>query len=390
MALFLRKNKIPLGIYIHVPFCRSKCEYCDFYSLTSKEPRLWEEYQEAICTHIREAGRLAPTYLVDTIYFGGGTPSYFGADGMVAILNTIRKSFRVASHAEITFEANPDSVNDRLLRKLHHEGFNRVSLGVQCDDDKILKRIGRPHSYEQAKNAVERIRKHGFQNLSLDLIYGLPGQKLEGWKDTLRHVLELKPEHISCYGLKVEEGTPLFTYKDCCNLADDDTQADMYLAAIDILQEHGYHQYEISNFCKKGKVSRHNLKYWNGQEYLGFGPDASSDFGGRRFAICRNLRQYIDGINGGGQVMREMQKVGPGDRAGEYLMLRLRTTAGINGKEYEKKYLMPFAPLEKQLIRCQKAGLAGRGYDGSWHLTPKGFLVSNSIMSDLLLIQEKS
>ena len=390
MALLLRKHRIPLGIYIHVPFCRSKCEYCDFYSLTSKEPQLWEDYLNAMCTHIKEAGRQAPSYVVDTIYFGGGTPTYFGADGMTTILNAVRKNFRVSSRAEISFEANPDSVNDKLLRKLKAEGFNRVSLGVQCDDDKILKRIGRPHTYAQAKNAVARIRKHGFKNLSLDLIYGLPGQSLEGWKSTLENVLKLEPEHMSCYGLKVEPGTPLYEYQDCCNLADDDTQADMYLAAIDILQEHGFHQYEISNFCRKGKVSRHNLKYWTGEEYLGFGPDASSDFGGRRFAIVRDLRQYIDGINNGGQVLRESQNIGTGERAGEYLIMRLRTVAGVDPKEYEKKFMMPFAPLEKELIRCQKNNLAARGYDGSWHLTPKGFLVSNSIMSDLLLIQEKS
>ncbi len=390
MVFLFRKNKIPLGIYIHVPFCRSKCEYCDFYSLTSKDAKLWEDYLDAICIHIKEAGQQASNYLVDTIYFGGGTPSYFGADGMVKILNTIRRNFHVAGHAEITFEANPDSVNERLLRKLRNEGFNRVSLGIQCDDDRILKRIGRPHNYAQAVSAVERIRRLGFKNVSVDLMYGLPGQRLEDWKNTLRHVLQLMPEHISCYGLKVEEGTPLYEYQECCNLADDDTQADMYLAAIEILQEKGYHQYEISNFCRKGKVSRHNLKYWDGGEYLGFGPDASSDFGGSRFAIIRDLRGYIDGIRSGGKVLREMQPVPPRERAGEYLMMRLRTVMGIDPKEYEKKYLMPFAPLEKELKRCQAEGLAAKTYDGRWHLTPKGFLVSNSIISDLLLIQEEN
>jgi len=388
MPLFARKNRIPLGIYIHVPFCRSKCQYCDFYSLTTKEDCLLDGYLSAVCAHIREAGALAPNYIVDTVYFGGGTPSFFGADGMTAILNTVRKSFDVSHSAEITFEANPDSVSDRLLRKLRSEGFNRVSLGIQCDDDEILKKIGRPHNYAQAVSAVQRIRKFGFRNLSLDLMYGLPGQTLEQWERTLENVLSLAPEHISCYGLKVEEGTPLYDYQEFCNLADDDTQADMYLSAIEILRKHGYRQYEISNFCRKGHVSRHNLKYWNGGEYLGFGPDASSDFGGRRFAIVRDLQGYIDGIRSGGQVLREVQEVPPRERAGEYLMMRLRTVSGIDPKEYESRHLLPFAPLEASLETAKNRGLAVKTFDGRWHLTPTGFLVSNSIISDLLLIQE--
>ena len=162
MPFLTRNNKIPLGIYIHVPFCRSKCQYCDFYSLTTKDSRLMESYLQAVCTHIREAGPLAPGYVVDTVYFGGGTPTYFGAEGMATILRAIRKNFDVARTAEITFEANPDSITDRLLRRLRSEGFNRVSLGIQCDNDEILKKIGRPHNYAQAVEAVELIRKRGY------------------------------------------------------------------------------------------------------------------------------------------------------------------------------------------------------------------------------------
>lgn len=390
MPLFSSKNRTPLGIYIHVPFCRSKCQYCDFYSLTNKEDRLLDAYQNAVCTHIRETGPLAPDYIVDTIYFGGGTPSFFGADGMAAILTAIRKSFKVSPAAEITFEANPDSVNDRLLRRLRSEGFNRVSLGVQCDNDEILKKLGRAHNYQQAVAAVERIRKYRFKNLSLDLMYGLPGQSLQDWEQTLKNVLKLQPEHISCYGLRVEEGTPLYDYQEYCNLADDDTQADMYLSAVEILRQHGYRQYEISNFCRKGNVSRHNMKYWNGEPYLGFGPNASSDFGGSRFTIVRDLKKYIEGIRHGGQVLQEVQEIADRERAGEYLMLRLRTSAGIDPKVYERRYLLPFAPLEEYLLDCKERGLATKTFDGRWHLTPNGFLVSNSIITDLQLIQEKN
>ncbi len=390
MALFGKSNKTPLGIYIHVPFCRSKCQYCDFYSVTTKEDKWIDGYQDAVCTHIKEAGPLAPDYVVDTIYFGGGTPSFFGADGMAAILTAIRKSFRVSSTAEITFEANPDSVSDRLLRRLRSEGFNRVSLGIQCDDNEILKKLGRPHTYEQAVAAVQRIRRFGFKNLSVDLMYGLPGQSLLAWEKTLKNVLKLQPEHISCYGLKVEEGTPLYEYQEFCNLADDDTQADMYLSAVEILRQHGYRQYEISNFCRKGNVSRHNLKYWNAEPYLGFGPHASSDFGGSRFTIIRDLKGYIEGIKKGGQVLQEVQQIASRERAGEYLMMRLRTVSGIDPKVYERRFLLPFAPLEACLQECKERGLASKTFDGRWHLTPNGFLVSNSIISDLLLIQEQN
>ncbi len=390
MAILGKKDKKPLGIYIHVPFCRSKCQYCDFYSLTVKDDRLLDAYTSAMCKHIKEAGALAPAYRVDSIYFGGGTPTFFGADGMADLLNAIRHGFDVASDAEITFEANPDSVSDRLLRRLRAEGFNRVSLGIQTDDDDTLKKLGRPHNYEQAVTAVRRIRKAGFRNLSLDLMYGLPGQTLDSWEDTLYNVLKLNPEHTSCYGLKVEPGTPLYEYKDLCNLPDDDAQADMYLSAVEILRSKGYRQYEISNFAKKGIVSRHNLKYWNGGEYLGFGPDASSDFAGKRFKMVRDLTAYIDGIRHGGQVAEDIQEIPPRERAGEYLMMRLRTTVGIQQEEYEKQFLLPFAPLEENLERCVQENLAVRTNEGRYYLTPRGFLVSNSIISDLLLLQEQS
>ena len=390
MSFLKKKNKKPLGIYIHVPFCRSKCQYCDFYSLTSKDDKLMDSYIEATCKHIKEAGSLAPSYQVDTMYFGGGTPSFFGADGMAMILSAIRRGFDVLHDAEITFEANPDSVSQKLLSRLRNEGFNRVSLGIQTDDDAILQKIGRPHTYSQAVLAVERIRKAGFQNLSVDLMYGLPGQTLENWEGTVRNVLKLAPDHISCYGLKVEERTPMYQYKDAINLPDDDMQADMYLAAVEILRSKGYRQYEISNFARKGMISKHNMKYWTGGEYLGFGPDASSDFGGKRFTAVRDLLGYLDGIKHGGKVMAEVHEIPPRERAGEYLMTRLRTTAGILGDDYERHFLLPFTPLEACLQKYASQGYAVQTAEGIWHLTPEGFLISNTIISDLLVLQDQS
>ena len=384
------KNKTPLGIYVHVPFCRSKCQYCDFYSLTCKDDKSIETYIRAICDHIKESGPLTPGYKVDTIYFGGGTPSFLGADALATILTTIRRVFDVDPNAEITLEANPDSLSDQLLRRVRAEGFNRISLGVQTDDDELLKKLGRPHDYAQVVGAVQRIRKAGFKNLSLDLMYGLPGQTLLNWKDTLERVVTLNPDHISCYALKVEENTPLYACKDILNIADDDVQAEMYLAGVEILRSHGFRQYEISNFARKGLYSRHNMKYWTGGEYLGFGPAASSDFGGRRFTIIRDLQGYVNGIKTGGTILDEVDEVPLRERAGEYLMLRLRTISGINRYEYERKFLLPFDEIEAALERSRSMGYAMRSEEGRWRLTPRGYLISNDIITDLLLIQDKS
>ena len=389
MPILPRNEKTPLGIYIHIPFCRSKCQYCDFYSTACPEKKLMHDYVKAVCAHIKETGPQAPGYRVDTVYFGGGTPSILPPDALAAILTAVRHSFDVSPKAEITFEANPDSVNFRLLWRLKSEGFNRVSLGIQSDDDDMLQRLGRPHTYEDAVNAVKRIRRAGYKNLSVDLMYGLPDQTLEQWQRTLTNVLQLAPDHISCYGLKVEPGTPLHAQKNTINLPDDDTQADMYLAAVEILKTRGFRHYEISNFAKKDKASAHNLKYWTGGEYLGFGPDASSDFAGKRFALVRDLQAYIDGISSGGQVIADLQEIPPRERAGEYLMMRLRTTIGISREEYEKQYLLPFDPLEDILKVCKQRNLAILS-DGRWRLSPEGMLLSNSILSDLLLAQERT
>lgn len=391
MSIFSRNlNKTPLGIYVHIPFCRSKCRYCDFYSMPCREDALMDRFLDAICDHIKEAGALAPNYKVDTIYFGGGTPSYFGADALAIILTAIRRYFDVANDAEITFEANPDSVSERLLHRLRAEGFNRVSLGIQSDDDEMLKKLGRPHTYQQACTAFDRIRREGFRNVSVDLMYGLPGQTLQAWQETLNHVLTLGPAHVSCYALKIEENTPFWDVKDQLQLPDDDLQADMYLSAVDILWDRGFRQYEVSNFARKNMISKHNMKYWTGGEYLGFGPSASSDFAGKRFTMVHDLESYIEGIRHGGNVMEDVQQIPLRERAGEYVMLRLRTNVGINRDEYERRFLLPFDPLETVLKTARDRMLATTTDNGSWILTARGMLVSNDIMSDLLLAQDES
>ena len=381
----------PLGIYIHIPFCRSKCQYCDFYSIGgSRDLRLVDNYLQALMQHFKETGPRATDYVVDTVYFGGGTPSFFGADNLRRIFAELQHRFRVDKDAEITFEANPDSVSSGLLKKLRAEGFNRMSLGVQSDRDDVLQKLGRPHSYEQAVNAVKLARSCGFDNISLDLMYGLPSQTAPQWEETLRHVLRLRPEHMSCYGLKVEEGTPLWEYKDEANLPSDEVQAEMYLKTVDILETAGYRQYEISNFAKPGFESRHNLKYWMGDEYIGFGPAAASDFAGKRYTNNPDIQNYIRGIlKQDVPILSECDTVPPRERAGEYVMLRLRTTKGISPEEYEKNYLMPFEPLLDAIVPLAEKGLFVQDGD-RWVLTPTGFLVSNQIIGRLQEAQEKS
>ena len=285
----------PLGLYLHIPFCKAKCAYCDFYSLPHSEEKM-DAYAAALARHITEVAPQMQNHRVDTVYFGGGTPSYLGHKRLIALLKTVKKQCRVWDRAEITLEANPDSAGDwRALRALRRAGFNRISLGVQSSDDETLRRLGRVHTWQQVKDAVAACRKAGLDNISLDLIYGLPDQTMEQWENTLADALVLAPRHISCYGLKLEEGTPLYDRQESLNLPDGDLQADMYLYAVELLTQNGYQQYEISNFAQPGYESRHNLKYWMLEEYAGFGPGAYSDFGGVRYGYTRDLDGYIAG-----------------------------------------------------------------------------------------------
>ena len=378
-----------LGIYIHIPFCRSKCDYCDFYSLAGREERM-DDYQKALITHIKEASPQARGWQVDTVYFGGGTPSFYGEKRLRELLRLIAKRFDLAKDAEITVECNPDSVDLKMLQALRKAGVNRLSLGVQSACDQELQNLHRPHTFEQAVQAVTMARQAKFQNLSLDLIYGLPGQTMEGWQNTVEQILALKPEHLSCYGLKVEAGTPLdYRVSRGERLPDDDQQADMYLWAVDRLAQEGFRQYEISNFARSGFQSRHNLKYWMGNPYIGFGPGAHSDFGGRRYSFLRDLEGYITGVLGGGVVIDSSDLIPSRERGSEYLMLRLRTTRGIEEWEYRREFFLNFDPIEQKLEEYERQGWAER-HDRRWNLTPKGFLVSNQLIGDLLTIQEEA
>ena len=379
----MKPEKKPLGLYIHIPFCKQKCTYCDFYSLPGSESQM-DGYVDALCAHLAELAPYAAGYLADTVYFGGGTPSFLGEKRLVRILKTAAKKYHIAKDAEITLEANPDSAGDwKTLKALRRAGFNRISLGMQSACSEELREIGRVHTAEQTAAAVEAIRRAGFQNLSLDLIYGLPRQTMERWQENLAAAAALEPEHLSCYGLKVEAGTPLFACRGEAELPGDEAQADMYLYAVEYLAGQGYGQYEISNFAKEGHASRHNLKYWTLGEYLGFGPGAHSDLGGTRYAYERDLEGYIRGVREGGPLLAENDRIPPMDRDIEWLMLGLRTVYGLDPKVFENRFRRRFRCFLPLLEECREAGYAVY-QEGRWHLTPQGFLVSNQIISRLL------
>lgn len=349
-----------------------------------------DDYQKALLAHLKETAPQARGWQVDTVYFGGGTPSFYGEKRLRELLRLIAKRFDLAKDAEITVECNPDSVDLKMLQALRRAGVNRLSLGVQSACDQALQSLHRPHTFEQAVQAVTLARQAKFQNLSLDLIYGLPGQELTAWQDTVEQVLSLKPEHLSCYGLKVESGTPLdYRVSRGEKLPDDDAQADMYLWTVERLEQEGYRQYEISNFARSGYQSRHNLKYWMGRPYIGFGPGAHSDFGGRRYSFIRDLEGYISGVLEGGVVIDSSDLIPSRERGSEYLMLRMRTTRGIEEWEYRREFFLDFDPIEQKLEDYERHGWAER-HDRRWHLTPKGFLVSNQLIGDLLAVQEEA
>jgi len=379
----------PLGLYIHIPFCRSKCDYCDFYSLAGQENRM-DDYQKALLAHLKETAPSAKGFGVDTIYFGGGTPSYYGEKRLRELLASIRRLYKVDKNAEITLEANPDSVDFKALQALRRAGFNRVSLGYQSACPAELKAVRRPHTPAQGDAAVSAARQAGFANLSLDLIYGLPVQTVSSWQDTVEHALALGPEHLSCYGLQVEEGTPLAARVAAGTerLLSGDAQANLYLWTVSRLARAGYGQYEISNFAKPGFASRHNLRYWNLQPYIGFGPGAHSDFGGSRYSWRRDLEGYIKGVLEGGPLLDSQDLIPQEERGSEYLMLRLRTAKGIEEWEYRGAYFMDFGPIEARLREFAAQGWAERTPEGRWRFTPKGFLVSNQLLADLLERQE--
>ena len=359
-----------LGLYFHIPFCASKCGYCDFYSFPGTQAQM-EEYTAALCEKITAF----PAEPVDTVYFGGGTPSLLGGARLAKILRAARVHFALTPDAEITAECNPDSMDETLLYALREAGFNRLSIGVQSAHEDELRLLGRRHTFPQARAAVELAQACGFDNLALDLMYALPDQTTERVLQSVDALLELGPAHLSCYGLTLEEGTPLCRAR--LEQPGEDAQAEMYLAICERLAAAGFEHYEISNFCRPGRRARHNAKYWDLSEYLGIGAAAHSYYRGRRFEYPRDAAAFVRG-----EPPVPEEAVEGFDARAEYLMLRLRTSDGVSREEYTRRF-GDFAPVERTLARLQSEGMTICGVAGC-RLTERGFLVSNAIISLLL------
>ena len=371
-----------LGVYVHLPFCASKCAYCDFFSLADSEKQI-PVYHEALMKQIKDSASVLSAYYIDSIYFGGGTPSFYGAKRITQIFDVFKEHYKVLLDAEVTMEVNPDSIRSGDFTLLRKAGVNRLSIGVQTADDALAKNLGRRHSFEEVAQTVSRTRRAKFENISLDLIYGLPSQTKSDWAETLNKAIALRPDHISGYGLRIEEGTPLYLFKDSPAIPNDDDQADMYLYMVETLRDMGYRQYEISNFAVPGKESQHNLKYWNREEYVGFGPSAHSYIGNMRYSYITGLEAYLDALKGKRSILQAQDEISSSEQAVEYLMLGLRTTRGICQDEYFAIYQSSFAPLEALLLEYEKQGWAQR-VAGRWSLTPNGFLISNQLIESMI------
>jgi len=355
-----------LGLYIHVPFCRRKCNYCDFVSYPY-DAAAASRYLQALAQEIRlRAAQLGGKAAIGSIYLGGGTPTCLDASMLAGIVNLIARYFNVLPGAEITVEANPETLNPELLRALHLAGVNRLSIGMQAANDPELRFLGRGHTFRRVVEAVEWARGAGFTNLNLDLIFGLPGQRLKDWEKTLKEALALGPEHISAYDLEIHPETPLGraiaagAYA-CCP---EEEAREMYLMAIDCLTAAGYRHYEISNFALPGRECRHNRLYWVGEPYLGLGPAAHSYLEHRRWANVAALQEYCDLVAGGKLPVAEEHALTPAEEMSEALFLGLRLTAGVSLSSFAARFgHRPEVVYSREISRLVAQGLLCREGD---------------------------
>lgn len=367
----------PIGLYLHVPFCRSKCPYCDFYSLPFSDD-LAQAYTDAA---IRAMDRWpGPRRGADTVYLGGGTPSLLGADRLAGLLAAADRVFGLAQGAEITLEANPGTVDASLLGELRQAGYNRISLGMQSAQETELELLGRIHRADDTARAVALARRAGFDNLSLDLMLGTPCQTVDSALASARDCAALGADHVSAYLLKVEPGTPYGLSGPPGPCMDDDQQADCYLAVCAQLESLGYSQYEISNFAKLGRASRHNSKYWSCDDYLGIGPSAHSLMDGRRFFFPRDLPRFLAEE----QPWSGVEEEGVGHTKEEYIMLQLRLCQGLDLDKLAAQW--PQADTSRLLERAKPflEGNLARMEGRVLRLTREGFLLSNAILAELL------
>lgn len=373
----------PAGIYIHIPFCRSRCSYCDF-ATGMYNAALAERYVHSLVNEIGSWREVEPAETVDTIYFGGGTPSLLSPARLEALLKAIRQRFSVSADAEVSIEINPGTVTPEALAAFRHLGINRASFGAQTFDDRELARLGRSHTADETRRTFHHLRDAGFDNISFDLIAGLPGQTIERWRRNLDEAFSLRPEHLSFYLLEVHQGTPLASHikSGLQPQPDEELAADMYEVMLDRALEAGYEHYEISNLCLPGYESRHNTKYWTAAPYYGFGCSAHSYDGGfRRWANERDLVRYIKMIEQDRKAIVDQTRLTNADRRAEAVFLGLRMMQGFSFTEYREVFGADLREKhENDLTRFREAGLIECSGD-VLKLTRVGALLSNEVFS---------
>ena len=376
-----RKENSPMEIYIHIPFCIRKCDYCDFLSGPSG-PEEQADYVQALLREI-QAVEEGEGRSVSSIFIGGGTPSVLDERLLGDILKEIRNRFKIEEDVEITIEVNPGTANIGKLQAYREIGINRLSIGLQSPQDRELKILGRIHNYEQFLETYQEARAVGFDNINIDLMSAIPDQTYEGWVKNLRTVAELEPEHISAYSLIVEEGTPFAARK--LNLPDEDTEYNMYEATAQILKEYGFEQYEISNYARKGRKCRHNVGYWTRQDYLGFGLGASSLYGKERFANTADMKKYLENSRNPEKIREKEPSLTREDEMAEFMFLGLRMTKGISKVDFQRCFGCTIESVYGEVLeKYESMGLLLE-QDGRIFLSREGIHVSNSIMAEFLL-----
>lgn len=378
-------EKKEIGLYIHIPFCKSKCHYCDFNSFSGRDS-IVPAYFDSLKREIGLYGDRLKNHIIKTIFIGGGTPSYIEPYYIYEAINLCRQKLDVKSNAEISIETNPGTLSYEKLIAYKTIGINRLSIGLQAWQNHILKELGRIHTNSEYIENFLEARKAGFSNINTDLIFGLPGQTLKDWNETLDKVIELKPEHLSCYSLKIEEGTEFGRLQEAGKLEEieDELDREMYYIAIEKLKEAGFGHYEISNFAKPGYECKHNLIYWKAEEYIGFGAGAHSYFQSRRYNNASNPEEYSAALNRGIQPLENIQEIDREEQMSEYMLLGLRLIEGIDCLEFESRFNANVFSLYGDRITalCKKKLLETE--EGFIRLTPKGLDLANEVFMEFI------
>lgn len=375
------KKKDSLELYLHIPFCIKKCDYCDF--LSGPATRAGQEAYIYALLREMEAASAVEKRPVDTVFIGGGTPSVPDCDIMEKLLQGIQKCFCLAQDAEITIEANPGTLTTEKLALYKRYGINRLSIGLQSPKNQELSALGRIHNYEQFLESYYMAREAGFSNINTDLMFAIPGQNYEGWIDNLRTVAELGPEHISAYSLIIEEGTPFFERK--LDLPDEDTEYQMYEAVADVLGKYGYQQYEISNYAKEGKSCRHNEGYWTRTDYLGLGLGAASLIGRERFTNTDDMQEYLSDSENPKKIRKNRELLTKEDEMSEFMFLGLRMTKGVSKDDFQEYFGTAIENIYGAVLEKYKSQGLLMEKNRRIFLSRAGIHVSNGIMADFLL-----